>query len=259
MKILVVDDSALMRKLIVRSLRSVEGADVEIVEATDGMEALAVIQQHGRSIELIFCDMNMPNVNGLSLLRSLRGSPEFRQIPFVIVTADESSESTAQALREGAAGVISKPFRPEAIADFVRRRRSGGRRATSSVFKTDVIAKMIRTMSRPVRHGEKDAHPNDRSQEVRTVPGRDVQKTQAEARESGRDVPGLLAIVAEMNNVVAGIAGHAHLLASEHEPLTVSKVSRCVGRYKALAQRLQGELEASSGPRDASAIPRKCE
>jgi len=157
MKILVVDDSAMMRKLIGRALRSAEGPDAEVVEAADGMEALAVIQQHGSSIDLVLCDMNMPNVNGLSLLRSLRGSPEFKRIPFVVVTADESDESTAQALREGAAGVIGKPFRPEVIVDLVRKRCSHGRRATSSIFKTDTIAKMIRTMSRPARQGEKES------------------------------------------------------------------------------------------------------
>ncbi len=112
MKILVVDDSAMMRKLIAKSLGCVEGADVEVIEASDGMQALAIIDQHGDSIDLILCDMNMPNVSGLSLLRALRGSPYLKQIPFVIVTADDSDESTAQALREGAAGVIGKPFRP---------------------------------------------------------------------------------------------------------------------------------------------------
>ena len=157
MKILVVDDSATMRKLIVRSVGSAEGLDVEILEAADGMQALATIAHEGEPIDLILCDMNMPNLDGLSLLKSLRGSPEFRHIPFVIVTADESDESTARALREGAAGVIGKPFQPEVIADLVRRCRSHGRRATSGAFKTDTVTRMIRAMSRfallPARAG----------------------------------------------------------------------------------------------------------
>ena len=156
MKILVVDDSAMMRRLIAKSLGDVEGADVEVIEASDGMQALAMIDRHGDSIDLILCDMNMPNVSGLSLLRSLRGSPDLKQIPFVIVTADESDESTAQALREGAAGVIGKPFQPEVITALVRRRRSQGRRSTSAVFRTNAIAKMIRTMTRPARTGGKE-------------------------------------------------------------------------------------------------------
>ena len=131
MKILVVDDSAVMRKLIARGLGTTEGLGVEVVEAADGMEALAAIAHHGPSIDLILCNMNMPNVDGLSLLRSLRGSPESKHTPFVIVTADASDERIARALREGAAGVIGKPFRPEVIAAMVREKRSHGRRVTS--------------------------------------------------------------------------------------------------------------------------------
>ncbi len=159
MKILVVDDSTVMRKLIAGALSSVEGPDLEVVEAADGVHALAMIAHHGTSIEFILCDMNMPNVDGVSLLRSLRGSPEFRHIPFMIVTADESDENTARALREGAAGVIGKPFRPEVIAALVRRRHTHGRRATSGVFKTDTVTRMVLAMSRSARlsadgHGE---------------------------------------------------------------------------------------------------------
>ncbi len=130
MKILVVDDSAAMRKLIARGLSKAAGIGVEVVEAADGMEALATIAHHGPSIDLILCNMNMPNMDGLSLLRSLRGSPEFKDMPFVIVTADTSDERIARALREGADGVIGKPFRPEVIAAMVREKRSHGRRVT---------------------------------------------------------------------------------------------------------------------------------
>ena len=155
MKILVVDDSAMMRKLIARALGVPADADHEIVEASDGMQALAVIERHGKSIGLILCDMNMPNLNGLSLLRSLRNSPEFRHIPFIVVTADQANEATDQALREGAAGVIGKPFQPEAIAALVRKRHAHGRRATSSAFKTDTITEMLRSMSRSALRDEK--------------------------------------------------------------------------------------------------------
>lgn len=126
MKILVVDDSAMMRKLILRALG---GADLEVVEAADGVEALAMVQHHAGSIDLVICDMNMPNLNGLSLLRSLRSSHELRQIPFVIVTADESDERIQQALREGAAGVIGKPFLPEEMSALIHSHDSPGRRA----------------------------------------------------------------------------------------------------------------------------------
>jgi two-component system chemotaxis response regulator CheY len=148
MKILVVDDSAMMRKLIVRAIRASGCPDTQIVEAGDGLEALAAIDRHGPSIDLILCDINMPNVSGLSLLRSLRSTPEFRRTPFFVVTADGSDDAVRQALSEGAAGVIGKPFRPEDIAAIVRERRSKGKGATSSAFKTDTVVGMIRAMSR---------------------------------------------------------------------------------------------------------------
>ncbi len=151
MKVLIVDDSAMMRRLIGRALGAPEDADIQVLEASDGMQALAMIEQHGKSIALVLCDLNMPNVDGLSLLRSLRNSPEFRHIPFIVVTADEANEAADQALREGAAGVIGKPFRPEVIAALVHRRSVHGRRATSSVFRTDTIARMARSMSRSAR------------------------------------------------------------------------------------------------------------
>jgi CheY-like chemotaxis protein len=155
--ILVVDDSPVMRKIISRELGKIEGEEVEIVEASDGMEALAVIQQHGTSLDLIFCDMNMPKWNGLTLLRSLRSSPELKHIPFIIVTADETSSSVEQALREGAAGVVGKPFPPGVIASIVRRRRSHGRRATSAMFRTDAIARSIRAIVGSSRRNEESA------------------------------------------------------------------------------------------------------
>ncbi len=151
MKILVVDDSAVMRKLITRAMGGEVRLDLEVLEAADGMQALATIARHGPSIDLILCDMNMPNVDGLALLMSLRASPDFRHIPFMIVTADTSDEKAARALREGAAGVIGKPFRPEVIAALVREKRPYGRRVTSSGFSTDTVTGMVQTMSRSER------------------------------------------------------------------------------------------------------------
>jgi two-component system chemotaxis response regulator CheY len=147
MKVLVVDDSGTMQKIISRWLSSVEGLDTEVVQAKDGLHALGRIAEHGTSIDLILYNMNMPGACGLSLLRSLRDSPEFRRIPFVIVTADESDERTAQALREGAAGVLGKPFERDALLDLVRRQHPQGRPTTSRRFKTGAITRMIRTMS----------------------------------------------------------------------------------------------------------------
>ncbi len=124
MKILVVDNSSMIRMLIHCAIRVADWQDVEVVEAGDGLQGLAAVEQHGRTIDLILCDMNVPNMNGLSFLRSLRSSPEFRQIPFVIMTAEGSGVSVERAIREGAAGVVDKPFRLDAMVDLVRRHRA---------------------------------------------------------------------------------------------------------------------------------------
>ena len=119
MKILVVEDSPTMRRAIARA---VEG-EATVIEVADGIEALAAVELHGRSIDLIICNMHMPRMNGISLLQSLRSSPESRDIPFVVVTADLSDESIHQARREGASAVIGKPFRSDEMARLVRRFR----------------------------------------------------------------------------------------------------------------------------------------
>ncbi len=150
MRVLVVDDSALMRKLIARSLASTGNGGIELVEASDGMEALALMTEEGSRVDLIICDLNMPSVDGLSLLRSVRSSPALKDVPFILVTADVSDARARQAVREGAAGIVGKPFRAEEIAALVRRRALHGRRATSSVFGTDSIARMMRAAYGPV-------------------------------------------------------------------------------------------------------------
>ena len=120
MKILVVDDSTLMRTIIRRSLSSIDSVELEVLEAEDGVQAIATFAEHGKSIDLILCDMNMPNGNGLTLLRSLQAMDSFEGTAFVLVTADLGDSRTDDALREGAAAVLGKPFRPEEIAELVR-------------------------------------------------------------------------------------------------------------------------------------------
>jgi two-component system chemotaxis response regulator CheY len=148
-KVLVVDDSGMMRKLIVKSLAETDGVDIEALEAGDGMQALVVIQDHGSSIDLILCDMNMPKVSGLALLKSLRNSPDLKRIPFVLVTADATGVGAQQALLEGASDVVTKPFRLSRLEGIVHRYSGSGRRRGAKVlFKTDRITRTIRTMTR---------------------------------------------------------------------------------------------------------------
>lgn len=120
MKIFLIDDSVMMRRLIKRALAKVEGIDIQVLEASDGMQALSMIREHGPFIDLILCDVNMPMVSGLSLLKIFQAWPEVRGVPFVMVTADMSGEGAQQAIQAGAVAVLGKPFRPEAILEIVK-------------------------------------------------------------------------------------------------------------------------------------------
>jgi two-component system chemotaxis response regulator CheY len=146
MRVLVVDDSSTMRKMISRCLNDMSGEEVEIIEAADGMHALAAICDDSGGVDLILCDMNMPRVNGLSLLRSLRGTPEFRGIPFILITGDVASNSAEQALREGAADVIAKPFTMQKLGQAVRQWLPC-KRDSKIIFETEKIAEKIRLVT----------------------------------------------------------------------------------------------------------------
>jgi len=146
MRVLVVDDSSTMRKLIVRCLGDIGDEAMEVVEAADGMHALAAISDEKKPVDLILCDMNMPHVNGLSVLRGLRSSPEFRKIPFILVTGDVAGNSTEQALREGAADVIAKPFTMSKLGQAIRQWMPRSR-GTKVIFETDRIAEKIRLVT----------------------------------------------------------------------------------------------------------------
>jgi two-component system chemotaxis response regulator CheY len=107
-KVLIVDDSSTMRKIVMRTLRQAgyEGADV--LEAADGVEGLSVLEK-GR-VDLIFSDVNMPNMNGLDFVKSLRGRDATKATPVVMVTTEGGQDAMDQAIKLGANGYVVKPF-----------------------------------------------------------------------------------------------------------------------------------------------------
>jgi two-component system chemotaxis response regulator CheY len=146
MRILIVDDSAMMRRLIIMSLNEMRDVEIETVEAVDGLDALEVINGLPVGIDLVLTDMNKPRADGLALLRSLRDTPELRRIPFILVTGDVSGGSARRALREGAADVIGKPFNAQALVDAVSRWIPCGQ-GTRVTFKTEVVSEKIRALT----------------------------------------------------------------------------------------------------------------
>ncbi|HXA52240.1 MAG TPA: response regulator [Candidatus Acidoferrum sp.] len=113
--VLVVDDSAAIRKILQRVLRQTGMAIGAIHEAGDGEEALAVMQQH--PVRLVLSDINMPKMDGLQLLASLKGSPQWHNIPVVMITTEGGEAKVSEAVRLGAAGYVRKPFTADQIKE----------------------------------------------------------------------------------------------------------------------------------------------
>lgn len=117
LRVLIVDDSSVMRKIVNRSLRQA-GLDLkEVFEASNGVEALEQIQQ--TRVDLILSDINMPTMDGLELVRQLQGVGNAKGVPIVMITTEAGETHVVQALSHGAQGYIRKPFTPDQIKDRI--------------------------------------------------------------------------------------------------------------------------------------------
>ncbi len=119
MKILVVDDSRTMRKLIRRALEEMGYSRGGIVEASDGAEAIEKLREHKLGVDIILADWNMPNMNGLSLLKKLQKVERLKRIPFIMVTGEAERSRVVEAVRAGARNYIVKPFTMETLRQKV--------------------------------------------------------------------------------------------------------------------------------------------
>lgn len=110
-RILIVDDFATMRRIARLILQSLGFTNVE--EAEDGKEALALIRN--QRFDLVLSDCNMPNMNGLELLSTLRQDSELHDIPFIVMTSSDQKESLLEMVKAGASDYIEKPFKADAL------------------------------------------------------------------------------------------------------------------------------------------------
>ena len=113
--VLVVDDSAAIRKILQRVLRQTGMAIRTIHEAGDGQEALEVLG--GQQVHLVLTDINMPRMDGLQLLGALKSSPVWREMPVVMITTEGGETKVAEAVKLGAAGYVRKPFTADQIKE----------------------------------------------------------------------------------------------------------------------------------------------
>jgi len=114
---LIVDDSAVLRKIVERSLRQA-GLDLkQVFEAGNGAEALAIVNEN--VVDIILCDINMPVMDGLEFVKQLAGVPNAKGVPVVMITTEGSESHVVQALSFGARGYIRKPFTPDQVKEHV--------------------------------------------------------------------------------------------------------------------------------------------
>jgi two-component system chemotaxis response regulator CheY len=114
--ILTVDDSASMRQMVSFTLK---GAGYEVVEAADGVQAPNIAKT--RSVNLVITDVNMPNMDGITLIKSLRALPSYRFTPLLLLTTESNPEKKQQGKMAGATGWIVKPFNPEQLLSTVKK------------------------------------------------------------------------------------------------------------------------------------------
>ena len=115
MKILVADDSRVMRQIVIRTLRQAGYDDHDIVEAEDGADALAKVTSE--SPDLVLSDWNMPNMTGIECLQALRSSGS--DVPFGFVTSEGSPEMRDKASAAGALFLIAKPFTEDTFKEHL--------------------------------------------------------------------------------------------------------------------------------------------
>ena len=115
--VLIVDDSAVIRQMVKKTL-GMAGLDVgEVYEASNGIEALAQLRDHPVAVMLV--DINMPTMNGIQLLTRMKQNDRLQHIPIVIVSTEGSKERIKKLEQAGVFGYLRKPFQPEHLRDVL--------------------------------------------------------------------------------------------------------------------------------------------
>lgn len=110
-RFLVVDDSKVVRELIRTTMGQIGYKQVdEAVNGKLGLEKIRAAQKEGRPYALVFCDINMPEMDGLTLLENLRGDPETKNLPVLMVTTEGEKQTVIRAVMAGVSGYMVKPF-----------------------------------------------------------------------------------------------------------------------------------------------------
>lgn len=114
--ILAVDDSASMRQMVTFTLK---GAGFDVIDAVDGVDALGKAKTG--SVDLVLTDVNMPRMDGISLIKELRALPSYKFTPILMLTTESGSEKKGEGKSAGATGWIVKPFNPDQLLATIKK------------------------------------------------------------------------------------------------------------------------------------------
>ncbi len=114
--IMTVDDSNSIRQMVGFTLK---GAGYEVVEAVDGVDALSKL--NGSPVHMMLIDLNMPNMDGIELIRQVRAKEKFQFIPLVMLTTESMTTKKQEGKTAGATGWIVKPFKPDQLLNVVKK------------------------------------------------------------------------------------------------------------------------------------------
>lgn len=116
LSILAVDDSASMRQMVSFTLK---GAGYDVVEAVDGVDALN--KAKSKKFDCVVTDVNMPNKDGITLIKELRTLPDYKFVPMLMLTTESGSDKKQQGKEAGATGWIVKPFNPDQLLKTINK------------------------------------------------------------------------------------------------------------------------------------------
>jgi two-component system, chemotaxis family, chemotaxis protein CheY len=115
-RILTADDSASVRQMVSFTIKN---AGYEVVEAVDGKDALSKL--NGSPIHMVVTDLNMPNLDGIGLIKGIRANPAYKFIPVILLTTESQESKKLEGKQAGATGWIVKPFKPEQLIAVIKK------------------------------------------------------------------------------------------------------------------------------------------
>jgi two-component system chemotaxis response regulator CheY len=113
---LTVDDSKTIREMVSFTLKN---AGYQILEAEDGVKAVEVIASN--NVDVVITDLNMPNMNGIELIKAIRANPKYVSVPVLMLTTEGDANKKVEGKNAGATGWIVKPFQPEKLVEVIKR------------------------------------------------------------------------------------------------------------------------------------------